>query len=252
MTAPTVRVTLRYRPAADVLTGHLHLGLADDGASTTVDTPDADTTLVWAHVAGGEASTGAYLSEFQIVFAAARFEEGWVPLPPPLRRAAAVLVHRAAHVLAGVTDPLARLHASAEATATVSLADLTGGGPTAPPAHRQAIDRRTVTRLSHSLSRVADAVEQRVPVDDEVEVLHTDHLAQLLRELSTTIQHQQPRTAPGTSAAARAAAIDTLSLSDDELDVLEQALDDLDDLTAWTQADRALVRLLTQMEHAAP
>jgi hypothetical protein len=89
-----------------------------------------------------------------------------------------------------------------------------------------------------------------VPLDDDVEALHTDHLARLLRELSATIQHQHGRTAPGTTAATRVAARAGDTFSDGELRVLEQALMELDDQRSWPHARESLDQLLLTLQRS--
>ena len=241
MTA-TARVTLRYRPAADVLTGHVHLGDVNEHELTT-ESPDADTTLVWA---------GDRLSSFQLVFASARSDGAALPVSPALWPAIQSLLVTALHALDGIDDPAVRLRAKAEATTELQLEALSRGRPPELSPRQQALDRKGAARLAHALSRLADAVHTRVPVDDDVEALHTDHLARLLRELSATIQHQHGRTAPGTTAATRVAARAGEAFSAGELLVLEQALEQLDDPAAWPHARHSLDQLLLTLQRSQP
>lgn len=233
----TARVTLRYRPGADVLTGTVDLGEAGGAdAPEIVEVPDADTQLVWR---------SGVLSSFQLVFAAARTGQGALPVPAALWPAIDTLIVTAMHALNDVTDVGARMRARAEATCEVPVEELTGpAGVHAATAPRQrAIDRRTTERLVRSLSRLADAVHTRVPLADGVEALHTDHLARLLRELSTTVTLHHSA-ASGTTAAARVAARSGEALQPAELELLEAALDEMADPAGWGDAGAAIEHLI--------
>jgi hypothetical protein len=243
----TARVTLRYRPAADVLTGQVHFGdvgnVGDAGDDELItESPDADTTLVWA---------GDRLSSFQVVFASARSgDEAALPLPAALLPAIQSLLITALHALDDIDDQAVRLRAKAEATTELPLEALCRGRPPELTPRQLALDRRGAARLAHSLSLLADAVHTRVPLDDDVEALHTDHLARLLRELSATIQHHRGRTAPGTTAATRVAARAGEAFNDSELRVLEQALTALDDQRSWPHARESLDQLLVALQRS--
>ncbi len=243
----TALVTLRYRPAADVLSGQVSFAdlgdLTGESTATIEESPDADTTLVWSH---------NRLQSFQIVFAAARASVGPLPLPHSLFPTIETLIITTLHAVDGVRDPLVRLRAKAEATAELPLQSLTREHTPQLGPHRQALDRRRATQLSHALSQLADAVHTRVPADDVVEALHTDHLARLLRELSSTIQHQHGTTSPGTTAAARVAARAGDTFSVGELATLEQTLTALDDPASWPRASTSLHHLLLGMQRSQP
>lgn len=232
----TARVTLRYRPGADVLTGTVDLGEAGGaGAPEVVESPDADTELAWR---------GGVLSSFQLVFAAARTGQGALPVPAVLWPTIDTLIVTSMHALNDVTAIGARLRARAETTCEVAVSALAAPveADAAATPRQRAIDRRTTERLAKSLSRLADAVHTRVPVDDDVEALHTDHLARLLRELSTTLTlHHSP--ASGATAAARVAARSGEALRPAELELLETALDELADPAEWGHAGAAIDRL---------
>lgn len=237
----SARVVLRYRPGADVLTGEVH-ALASASAHRhdapeVVEAPDADTTLTWRD---------ELLVSFQLMFAAARTGQGPLPIPPVLWPSADTLIVTALHAVDGVADLRARMRARGEATCEVPVEALlrpahveAAGSP-----HQLALARRTAERLSRSLSQLADAVHTRVPVDDEVEALHTDHLARLLRELSTTLELHDT-TAPGATAATRVAARAGEALAPAELELLETALSELDDPSEWVNAGEALDRLVS-------
>ena len=244
MSSTTARVTLRYRPAADVLSGLIHRG---DVGATRTDTPDADTSVVWAQVTDGQ-FVGDHLVSFQIVFAAARLEQGSLPLPPALFPTIQSLIATAQHALDGIDDPVASLRAKAEATTELplhslrleSLHELAGTGERG--------DRRHAAQLSHALSRLADAVHLRVPIDEAPAALETDHLSRMLNELSSSIRHDHGRTAPGTTAATRQAVQRTSTLTLHERAVLETAMTELDHRGSWADASDTLQQLLVEIE----
>lgn len=244
MSSTTARVTLRYRPAADVLSGLIHLG---DVGATRTDTPDADTSVVWAQVTDGQ-FVGDHLVSFQIVFAAARLEHGSLPLPPALLPTIESLVTTAQHALDGLADPMAAFRAKADATTELPLHSLRLAtlhhlaGPT------ERGDRRHAAELSHALSRLADAVHLRVPVDEVPAAMETDHLSRMLNELSTSLRQHHGSTAPGTTAATRSAVRQTSTLSARERDGLETAMDALDDRDRWADASDTLQQLLFEIE----
>lgn len=242
----SARVHLRYRPGADVLSGTVALvspapvdGVAEGAAAAddeVVEAPDADTTLTWR---------GGVLSSFQLVFAAARTGQGPLPLPAALWPTVDSLIVTAMHAVDEVDDIGTRMRARAEATCEVPLEALMrpAHAEAAGSPHQLALARRTAERLSRSLAQLADAVHTRVPVDDEVEALHTDHLARLLRELSSTLELHDTTT-PGATAATRVAARAGEALKPAELDLLESALAELDDPAAWAHAEESLGRLV--------
>lgn len=246
MSSHPAPVTLRYRPGADVLSGQIHLGEVGDHARVT-DTPDADTSVVWAIEVDG-APADHLLHSFHLVFAAARFAEGRLPLPAALQPVVESLITTAQHALHEVDDPVARARATATATTTLPLSHL----------HRSALPAlhpRSVTppsdqaaTLSRSLRRVADAVHTRVPLRSPDDAASADRLAQLLRELGSTLQHHRGLTAPGTAAATAAVARATPALTDDERHRCHDALEQLLAPANWPTADTSLRSLLTSLE----
>jgi hypothetical protein len=186
------------------------------------------------------------LDSFQLVFAAARLGEGTLPLPAGLHPVVRRLVHTANEALAGVDDLAVRVRARAEASTQVPLAALTRSRLPELSPRQQAIDQDGASRLSESLLRLADAVHQRVPVESHDEALDTDHLARLLRELSTIVE-EPGTTAPGTAAATRAAARSLSTLTDDERHSLDVALGALDDQSSWARARQTLDDLLVTL-----
>lgn len=243
----TARVTLRYRPGADVLTGTVDWGEADGGDQPeSVDEPDADTQLVWRD---------GLLHSFQLVFASARTGQGALPVPSALWPTIDTLIVTSMHALSGVDDPGARMRARGQATCELPIQALTRSAELGPAAsvrseRQRAIDRRTTERLAKSLARLADVVHTLVPVDDEVEALHTDHLARLLRELSATMNLHEVA-APGATAATRVAARAGEALKPAELELLETALADLDEPAHWDHAGDSLDRLVDALDQGS-
>jgi hypothetical protein len=245
MSSSTARVALRYRPGADVLSGQIHLGEVGDHTLVT-DTPDADTSVVWATTVDGSPADHLVHS-FHLVFAAARFAEGRLPLPAALQPVVESLITTAHHALHEVDDPLARARATATANTQLPLSQLRRsalpalGTVESPPGHDAAA-------VSRSLQQVADAVQSRVPVPSADDDTTTDHLARLLRELGSTLHHRPGRTAPGTTAATAAAARATSGLTDHELHQFHDALEQLLAPANWSAADHSLRSLLTSLE----
>ncbi len=243
----TTRLHLRYRPAADVLSGRIGPPLADE-ATTVVEAIDADTTLVWT--ADGEDTDLAEmrLSSFQLVHAAARLEGAGLPTPaefePPMRS----LIEATGLTMIDIDDPARRLRVVAEATADVPTAAVRHGErPDRPPGSNTA-DQWRVSQVSNSLARLADVVHHRAPAVDGPDAVNTEHFSRLLRELSTTIAHGFGRPAPGTSAATRKASRIGVALTEPELRALDAALVELDDTHRWHRASRSLDHLVDDLE----
>ena len=246
----SARVQLRYRPGADVLSGRIDLGDLDvvgDGA-TVDESPDADTRVSWSAAHNVRGEVAHYVSSFQLVHAAARLREGDLPLPVGLNATISSLIATALQSIEGVDNPISRVRAQAEANTEIALDELRRTErPQRPPG--DVPDRRRAARVSASLSQLADTVQHRTQVGDELEALNTDRFSRLLRELSSTIEHGNGHTAPGTSAATRAAARAGVPFSDDELQLLQQALDELDKPQSWQHASRSLDQLVVSLTH---
>jgi hypothetical protein len=248
MSSTTARVTLRYRPAADVLSGLIHLG---DVGATRTDTPDADTSVVWAQVTDGQ-FVGDHLVSYQIIFAAARLQHGPLPLPPALAPTIQSLITTAQHAVGELDDPMASLRAKAEATTELPLQSLRLESLNDLAAHGGLGDRRQAAQLSHALSQLADAVQIRVPAHDLAATSHVEQLSQRLHELSSSIRGQHGRTAPGTTAATRLAARQASALTAPQHDELEAAMTALDDRRTWGDASATLQQLLLQLDRPQP
>ena len=246
MSSHPAPVTLRYRPGADVLSGQIHLGEVGDHTLVT-DTPDADTSVVWATEADGSPA-GHLLHSFHLVFAAARFAEGRLPLPAALQPVVESLITTAQHALHEVDDPLARARATATANTSLPLSQLRRSALPALSTRAVVPPSDAAVALSRSLRRVADAVHTRVPLRSPDDAASADHLAQLLRELGSTLQHRRDLTAPGTAAAAAAAAAATPTLTADERHQFHDALEQLLAPANWPMADTSLRSLLTTLE----
>jgi hypothetical protein len=241
------RVSLRYRPGADVLSGQIDL--REVGADRTVtESPDADSTMVWASASDDLDESVEYLASFQFVHASARLALGTLPLPAGLTDTVRLLVDTALASVRDVEDPLAKIRARAETSTELALDALRRSEwPERPPGRRR-VDDHQVADVSSSLNRLANAVKQPVALDNESEAIHTDQLSRLLNELSSTISQGNGNTAPGTSAATRAAINEYIPLTIDEQRVLEQALDELDDPALWHQVPQSLDQLSSALE----
>jgi hypothetical protein len=251
MSSHNARVSLRYRPGADVLSGQIDLG--EFGAGHTVtESPDADSTMVWATAPGDPDGAVEYLASFQFVHASARLDQDTLPLAAGLTVTVRTLVETARETIAEVDNPLAKVRARAETSTELALDSLRRSEwPERPPGRLRADGRQTAD-VSSSLARLADAVHQRGPVDNEPEAIRTDQLSRLLRELSSTISYGQGRTAPGTSAATLAAVRGGIPLTIGEQRVLEEALGDLDDPVLWHQVPQSLDQLSASLEQPRP
>jgi hypothetical protein len=245
MSSHIARVSLRYRPGADVLSGQVDLrDLRADHLVT--ESPDADSTMVWSSASDGDSVQ--YLTSFQFVHASARLDSESLPLPAGLTATVRTLVETAHQSIAEVDDPLAKVRARAEASTELALDALRRGEwPERPPGRRR-LEPQQVADISSSLARLADAVQRRVPVDNEPEAIHTEQLSRILYELSSTISNGNGSPAPGTSAATRAAINEDIPLTISEQRVLEQALDDLDDPVLWHQVPQSLDQLSVALE----
>jgi len=230
----TARLKLRYRPAADALSGHVRFA---SHASTSViaESPDADTKLLWS---------SEHLLSFQIVHAAARLVDGELPFPREIAARVALLITSAQRSPTEVDDPLTRLLTIVEANSEIALEDLRRTEwPSRPPSEPVP---RSPALVANSLRVLADAIEHRA-VGEEPEAIHTNHFSRLLRELSSTIGHGCGEVAPGTSAAARAASRQGVALNDSELAVVQSALHELDHPRLWPHASRSIEQLVTSL-----
>ena len=245
MSHPIARVSLRYRPGADVLSSQVDLReVRADHAIT--ESPDADSTIVWSSASHGDSVQ--YLTSFQFVHASARLDRDTLPLPAGLTATVRTLMQTAHESIAEVDNPLAKVRARAEASTELALDALRRSEwPERPPGRRR-VEPERATDISRSLARLADAVQRRVPLDNEPEAIQTEQLSRILYELSSTISNGNGGTAPGTSAATRAAINEHIPLTISEQRVLEQALDDLDDPVSWHRVPQSLDQLSLVLE----
>ena len=188
--------------------------------------------MVWSGTADGESVQ--YLASFQFVHASTRLDENTLPLPAALTATVRTLVETSHEAIAEVNDPLAKVRARAETSTELALDALRRSRwPERPPGRRR-VEPEQVAENSSSLARLADAVQRRVPLDNEPEAIEAEQLSRILYELSSTISNSNGSTAPGTSAATRAAINEDIPLTISEQRVLEEALDDLDDPVSCT------------------
>ena len=83
MSSHIARVSLRYRPGADVLSGEIDLrALGVDHSET--ESPDADSTMLWSSAPDDSGESAEYLASFQFVHASSRLAEHTLPLPAGL------------------------------------------------------------------------------------------------------------------------------------------------------------------------
>ncbi len=247
MSGHIARLSLRYRPGADVLSGQTDLReLAAD--HTVTESPDADSSMVWASVSDDPGGSVQYLASFQFVHASARLNQDTLPLPDGLKAKVRTLVDTALESIADVEDPGVKIRARAEASTEFSLDSLRRSEwPERPPGRRRADDQQ-VADVSNSLARLANAVKQRSSLDNEPEATQIDQLSRLLNELSSTISQGNGSTAPGTTAATRAALSVDTPLNISEQRALDEALDELDDPALWHQVPQSLDQLSSALE----
>ena len=100
MSNRTARISLRYRPGADVLSGQIDLGnLGELGTGRTVtESPDADSTMAWASTPDDPDGALAYLASFHFVHVSARLQQGALPLPDELAPTVRTLINTAPRV----------------------------------------------------------------------------------------------------------------------------------------------------------
>ncbi len=150
MSNHTARISLRYRPGADVLSGQIDLG--ELGAARTVtESADADSTMAWASTPddpNDPDGAAAYLASFHLVHVSARLQQGALPLPAGLAPTVRTLIDTALESIADVESPLAKVRARAETSTelTTRFAQTwpvaratTWQTPTRPPTGRRCI-----------------------------------------------------------------------------------------------------------------
>lgn len=245
MSSTTARVLLRYRPGADVLSGELQLDHLTD-APVVTDRPDGDATFRWSVDVDGR----QFLSSFHLVHASARCNNGALLLPVPLESRVLLLMNTARSALDTVTDPLARTRARADADFRIPVECVERSlVPVAPMRSRRGRPPDAAA-VSHELQRLAETVEVRAVGDSAPEAANTQHFIRLLKELSSTLDLGDGRTAPGTSSATRAAMVRGVHLSVVERDRLHRALVALDDPASWQRSLLDLHDLAEAMEHS--
>lgn len=231
-------VRLRYRPAADVLSGQVVYPFSVSVDDVIDESPDADTQLSWAPAPDG----GEVLADFQIVHASARASLEDVGLPATVARHADGLVDRGSRLLTDDTDVAARIRTRAEVEVQVPVDDLRRAPTDLMAPGHWVVGRTEVQAVGDALDRLAERL-YHVPTRGEREAERTLHLARLLREVASVVRTTQGRTTPGTTAAARRACRGGVPLTAGEMRDLRQALVDLDDQHTWKQAAAALDRL---------
>ena len=243
MSPTSAHVLLRYRPSADVLSGELHLPHLVD-APVVTDQPDGDATFRWSVDVDGR----HFLSSFNLLHATARANAGVLLLPIPLESRVLLLLNTAREALDGITDPMARLRARADADFRLCVESVERGLIPTAAKPRRGERPPDAASVSEQLWRVATTVGIRAAGDGAPEAANTQHLSRLLQELSSTLQFGAGRTAPGTSSAARDAVRRGVRMTVDEREQVRRALLMLDDPASWQWSARALHELADAME----
>jgi len=242
----TALVRLRYRPASDVLSGHTDLDMLPAGDPVT-HSPDADTHLTWSPTL----VDGETLVSFTIVHAAARSQQHQLaPLPRPLAAVAQHLITRGHTLLVSLGSVTDRAAASVDTTTRVPLAHL---ARPSPPGHAPAdwlVEHSDITHTSLALALLADTLTATADRVQEHHAANTGRVAAHVRELSSVIGRSNGRTAPGTSAAARAALLADLPFEPHERQELLMALTDIDDDQCWPTVWALVDDLCASLHHS--
>ncbi len=282
MDALDALVRMRYRPSGDVLLGQVerfdaHLGapgpdgdgptaLADDHQER-IEHLDADTTRTWRLVTEGPDHGRSMLVGFRLVGIGARLRAGRSSLgdilPVPLARAAGEMIASADGATAR-RDVDDRVRARAEVSLFVPRSQLLSGvlgasgqrgedapsalpeGPAANPA-----DLGAARALAGSLTPQADSLQAelaQLPAARRVDPGdHAERFVDALRVLASVVsRHRLP--APGAATLAIDAVRGGLPLSGTERTLLRELLAEMDDISRWRDAARALETLATTLD----
>lgn len=223
--ARTAQVRLRYRPASDVLSGDIELGMLAAGDPAT-ESADADTHLRWFPVLGD----GEVLAGFHLVHASAR---SLTALPTALARLVPHLIERGAAELVTCSTPLHRAELRIDSSVRLPVIHL---ARPSPPGHAPAewlVGASDIARTADAVSVLAHTLSTTASRLAEPHQAPTVALATAVRELSSVVAQSHGRTAPGTSAAARAAVTSQVPLEPHERHELLAALTDVDDTRSW-------------------
>jgi len=244
--ASTAQVRLRYRPASDVLSGDIELGMLAAGDPVT-HSPDADTHLTWFPVLGDDEA----LAGFHLLHASAQAAHGRLDaLPVPLARLIPHLIERGLAALPADGTTLQRADVRVDATISVPVGQLARPSPTGHPPAEWSVEPADIARTVESLTTLAHtlgAAAHRFPAAHQPPTIA---LAAAVRELASVIQRSTGRTAPGTAAAARAALSRHLPFAPHERNELLAALTDVDDTQSWPAVWALVDDLCASLQHS--
>lgn len=244
MSTTTARLSLRYRPGSDVLSGDIDID--PTGTEQISDSPDTDSVIVWSRSATTSDSASDVLSSFQLVHASARSNSDSLEfLPATVSRLALALMASESPPSLNQASTLERVRALWQTTADLPIDSLrrphdstrSATGQSPPGTVREA------RALSAALVHLAAAVDERSVKAGEREALRSDQLARSLRELASVIFNGGGQAAPGTSAAARAAIRGGIPLTANEQSKLRTALTDIDTPSAWRSVRQSIERI---------
>ncbi|CAB4889916.1 unannotated protein [freshwater metagenome] len=249
MTGTTARLSLRYRPASDVLSGEVDV--YPTGAEQISDSPDTDSVLVWSRPANTSGTGSDVLRSFHLVHATARSStDSFRFLPAAVSTLVSQLMASDQQPSLTQASTLERVRAVRQSTHDLPIDSLrrphdliratTGQSP--PGSARES------RALSAALAHLATAVDQRSVTADEREALRCDRLTRCLRELASVISNGGGRPAPGTSAAARAAIRGGIPLTANEQRTLRTALTDIDTPSAWRSTRHTIETLAAALD----
>lgn len=255
------RLSLRYRPLADVLIGTVEQPAPDasgNHADEVVEVLDADTRLTWSVVSAGPRAGTAMLTAFELMHARTRWEADGLPMLHA--SLAARCMHEADQHAAAIqheTDLLTRMSYRGKTALELPLEWFRRSALAPVPAvPGKQVDALHVARALEALADGIEVAVARTPrptfhdehgqeyaaeldADDTVRrrvigILHAT------RELASTLADHEALPAPGASAAARQALRGGLPLSFRERQALMQALTDVDHAAQWPAVARTI------------
>lgn len=271
----TARLSLRYRPVADVLIGVIEPTILDEGLVESVEVLDADARLVWNVASSGPFANTPMLASFELMHALSRWEaDGLSMLSANVADACMQAARQHAAAVQQATDPRFRLGYRGQDTLEFPLTSFARSSA-APAARAQGsqVDALHVARALESFADGIEAAEAAV----ERPLFHDDHgnefvgeldhsagdgdtgvesgrataIANAARELACALADHDARPAPGTSAAMRRTLRGGLPLGFSERRVLLQALTDVDHASNWPAVASAINSIATALHATA-
>lgn len=228
MSTPSARLSLRYRPGSDVLSGEIDLGPRE--AELVSHSPDTDSSIVWSRSADSLESRDDLLSSFRLVHASARWKTDSLHLlPTAVGDLARDLMSSGSLYSVADSSSLDRVRAQWKRTAELPHEALRRRPPASDTPSGTVGEAGP---LATALVRLADSVGERSSYTER-EALRSDHLTHALRELASVIASGEGKPAPGTSAAARSAVRGGIPLTVNEQRKLRNALVLIDTPSNW-------------------